>query len=194
VSEPTRVGLGVAETRFAARNGDTPPSGIPMQLARGDVSIILERLIAAEEKIDALISDGRGDRAKLDGIRRELRTLRLYAVRVAQHGEAHAKELDEIKGHMLALAGQIATVVESIGKAPQKLSERQSQQGELTKEELEQLEQGTGLAGVVGRLVAGQKRLERRVGTAAVLGGLAASSPSWAPAVVDVVSKLFGGH
>lgn len=95
-----------------------------------------------------------------------------------------------------------------IGTPPQDLSGRQSLTRDLTKEEYEQLEQGTGLAGVAGRLVAGQKRLEerlkkhietrlqvleRRVGIAAVLGSVAASSPSWAPQAIDLLSKVFGG-
>lgn len=95
-----------------------------------------------------------------------------------------------------------------IGTPPQDLSGRQSLMRELTREEYEQLEQGTGLAGVVGRLVAGQKRmeerlanqfevriakLERRLGVAAALGSIAASSPSWAPPTIDLLTKIFGG-
>lgn len=186
-SGQTMVGLGAQEVHHERSETPTPPSGMSALLAHSDVAIILERIRAAENKIDALIRDGRGDHAKLDGARRELRALRAYTVRMAQHAEQHARELDEIRGQLLTIAG-------TLGRPPQRLDERVSQQGELTKEQLIELEQGTGLAGTVGRLAAGQKRLERRVGIAAALGSIAASSPSWAPSVVDAITKLFGGH
>ncbi len=88
---------------------------------------------------------------------------------------------------------EIAELKLLIGTPPQDLRGRQSLTRDLTKEEYEQLEKGTGLAGVLGSLVAGQKRLERRVGVLGVLGGLAGTSPTWAPAVVDGLIKLFGG-
>lgn len=166
-SAQTMVGLGAQEMRHERSETPTPPSGMSAILAHSDVAIILERIRAAEDKID------------------ELRALRAYTVRMAQHAEQHARELDEIRGQLLTIAG-------TLGRPPQRLDERVSQQGELTQEQLVELEQGTGLAGVVGRLAAGQKRLERRVGIAAALGSVAASSPSWAPAVVDVITKMFG--
>lgn len=103
---------------------------------------------------------------------------------------------------------ELAEVKLLIGTPPQDLSGRQSLRRELTQEEYEQLEHGTGLAGVVGRLVAAQNRmeesltkrlevriakLEKRVGIAAVLGSAAASAPSWAPQVVEALGKAFGG-
>jgi len=94
---------------------------------------------------------------------------------------------------IVELQSQVAEVKLLIGMPPVDLSGRHSLTRELTKEEYEQLEQGTGLAGVIGRLVVGQKRLERRVGIAAALGSVAASSPSWVPAVWDAASKIFGG-
>jgi hypothetical protein len=195
-SEPTRVGLGVIEgsrarsdttDRDVGNGPPTPRSRVTADLAGADTSVVLEHINRAvdqrkrehedllqvvddlADKVDALITDGRGDRAKLDGVRRELASLRAHAVRLVQRGEATAKELDELRGAMLTLAGQVGTLVELVGRPPQKLSALASQQEQLTAAELVELERGTGLAGVVGRLVANDSRIETRVGMVALV-------------------------
>jgi hypothetical protein len=190
------------------RNGDiTPPSGIDlprdlrsmtthqlalyaiehgketrdnfMRLDRERRERERARLKAEEERRKAYLQRELERDARIDGLITDVRG----AVQMMREKDA---ALDERDGRFLELAARV-------GQAPQKLEMRASQVGELTAAELTELEQGTGLAGVVGRLVAGQKRLERRVGLAAALGSIAASSPSWAPAAVDLLSKVFGG-
>lgn len=145
-----------------------------------------QRVKAEEERRKAYLQREIERDGRIDGLITDVRE----AVQLMRAKDA---ALDESDGKFLELAGRVATLTTALGQPPQKLETRASQVGELTAAELTELEQGTGLAGVVGRLVAGQKRLERRVGLAAALGSIAASSPSWAPAAVDLVTKIFGG-
>lgn len=196
--EHTSVGLGVVEgsrVRAGARNGDTPPSGtyvgengngpktprdpVTAQLAQGDASLILSQInrsVAKHEhdneiiagQIDALIIDSRADRAKLDGLRREVRALRAYAVRTHDQG-AQKSDTKAIKAELDDMRAMLIRIEAALGRAPTKLEARASQQEEMTAAQMVELEQGTGALGVVGRLVAGQARLMRRVGLVAIV-------------------------
>lgn len=145
-----------------------------------------ERIAAEEKRRKAYLERENERDGKVDAMIRDVRA----AVKMMREKDAAA---DHRAGQLLAIDGRVASLTSVVGKAPQKLETRASQVGELTAAELTELEQGTGLAGVVGRLVAGQKRLERRVGLAAALGALAAGSPSWAPPAIDLLSRIFGG-
>lgn len=105
------------------------------------------------------------------------------------------RSLREDQQRMLSALGSID---KRIGQLPEKVDLlRASQLGVLTPDELSAIEKGTGLAGTVGRLVAGQietaSKLARVLGIRAGLGaGLTAvltSSPSWLPPLLE----FFGG-
>lgn len=130
--------------------------------------------------------------------------------RTARHVEHQGQQLDAMRGTMIRVeskvdrervaredfetrclvefaraSSQMRKLDERMGQPPVDI-ERRSQQGEHTPEELAALEQGTGLAGVVGRLVAGQSKLTKRVGLVTVVGA------SVTPAIIEII-KLFGG-
>lgn len=127
----------------------------------------LERL---EGKVDSVIHDAREAFAKLR---------KLDDAGIVQDAQ------------LLVLSGKIGDLEKLVGKPPKKLESRASHAGELTAQELSDLERGTGLAGVVGRLVAGQARLARKVAIGSALGaGIAAGG---APVLVDLIKQLFGG-
>lgn len=153
--------------------------------AREDPKAILAAIDVLSSKVDGLLTDSRHDntsnKATFDGIRRELRALR-HRVETSSSEELK-KQLDELQGQLLTVAGVL-------GRAPAKLDSRVSQTGQLTAEEIAELERGTGVAGVVGRLVVGQDKLVRRTG--AVAGGVATAgaSPAWLPDVVEFLTRL----
>lgn len=130
--------------------------------------------------------------------------------------ERHKELLGALKGVSDAvgdLAGQVVNLDLQIGKEPEKIDlTRASQVGNLTAEELTQLEHGTGLKGLVGRLVAGlarareadralaedlAKKLGRlagiRAGVSAGATALATTAPGWVPHAVEFAKQIFGG-
>lgn len=64
------------------RESVTPTSGIPALLAGADVKVILARLSDVEAEVQELAKQGKLDHAKADGMRRELRALRVYVTRL----------------------------------------------------------------------------------------------------------------
>ena len=90
----------------------------------------------------------------------------------------------------------LTNIDKRIGQLPERVDLlRASQLGVLTPDELSAIEKGTGLSGMVGRLVAGQietsTKLARVIGLRAGIGaGLTAvltSSPTWLPALMDLI-------
>lgn len=104
-------------------------------------------------------------------------------------------------GNVLAAVSKLS---EAIGTAPGPLdamSRRASMVGELTAEEIRQLEEGgTGVLGLVARLVAGQARavegLARltgiKAGIAAGMTTAISTAPSWGPSAVEFVGRVTG--
>lgn len=131
----------------------------------------------AEQAADSTLDAVHALREELDSVKLALLGEVLPALR---HVQPTLERVVELQRAVVALA-------EQLGQPPQKLDQRSSQIGELTAEELVELEQGTGLAGVVGRLVAGQARLAKRVGIGAAV---AAAS---APVAVEIIKAIFGG-
>lgn len=162
----------------------TPTSPTSALIARTDPAAVLERLDVVEGKIDELIKDWRADRRLLDVVRGEVRMLRLRISRLVDEAATKtavrhlAGEVDDVKATVMRIDS-------ALGRPPQKLEQRASQ-SEYTPAELVELEQGTGLAGVVGRLVAGQARLNRRVAIGAILGSAAV------PLIAELL-RLLGG-
>lgn len=191
-SEPTRVGLGVVEGS-RARNGDTPPSGVDLgdltrgngngpptprnplseTLAKGDVSVILEQINRAvdarKEETAALRIDlnGKVD-ACIDEVRAVAKTMHDFVTSQAKRDEAIFALLP-IPARVDAVETLAKDLDERVGQAPNKLAERASLTRELTSTEYVELERGTGLAGVTGRLVAADRRLAARIGLVAVV-------------------------
>ncbi len=141
----------------------------------------------------------------------DVSTARGVQERTARHVEHSAQQLDGMRAALLrseekidrltlvvegfetrllvALGQQgkrIAELDERLGQPPKDLG-RYSQQGQHTPDELAELERGTGLAGVVGRTVAGQSKLTKRVGIVTVIGA------SITPAAIEIIRILTGG-
>lgn len=223
----TAVGLGVAElvrereaevdaARIRDRDQVTPPSGIERDrygatLNKADTSLVLAELHRLEEKVDAAITDLRAERVARDGIAMQLaddRGLsRGFQVRAIDRIERLERGIGALSDTIAEVGTALIRIEATLGKAPQSISiSRASQQGDLTPAELTALEQGSGLLGVVGRLVAndvrsaqeagraaGQSAARRTgaiVGVASTCGTVAAATADhWAPALL----RLFGG-
>lgn len=166
---------------------NTPKSPMSAVIADTDTSKILKRLDAAEGKIDALITDGRGDHALLHGCRRELRAMRHHVTELDKKAQyaATAGDLAELRGVVLAVSGKVGTVETVLGKPP--MNPRESQTGQYTSAQLAEMSDGTGMQGTLWRLVAGQAQLVRRVGVMVVLTTAASNAPDWVPAVMTSV-------
>lgn len=108
------------------------------------------------------------------------------------------EQLRSIREDQQRMLSSLGAIDKRIGQLPEKVDLlRASQLGVLTPDELSAIERGTGLAGTVGRLVAGQietaSKLARALGIRAGLGaGVTAvltTSPTWLPPLV----QFFGG-
>lgn len=178
-SSPTIVGLGTVETslridtsRDVGEGPPTPPSGVPAVLARGDTSLIVERVLTVEEKVDALIADARDHQAKLDGVRRELQPLRAFWKRLSQTSAAQSYDLTALKGEVAELKGNvlahavefnklrkaIVEIDDAIGRPADNFTPpRVSQIKDMTSKELEEHDraarEGTGLHRAVATIV-----------------------------------------
>ncbi len=179
----------------------TPPSGLPAALARSDTAVLLERIGACETKIDGLINDlrsntksTRDDRAKLDGIRRELRVLRHRIENIVKTA-ATKGDLAELQGVIVGLEGgkianiekRVRAVQDAIGQPPGSIDlARASLAAQLTAEELTTLErEGTGFYAILARVLDGQKRLVAQAGVLTVVGA----------SVPNVIAQLLeAGH
>lgn len=193
-SEPTRVGLGphigdtpvtpISLTDYTRDVGTGPPTPRVAEadqlFASVDATTIMSQLsVAIAERKDetaALRIDmyGKIDTC-IDEVRAVAKAQREQAASQAKRDEAQAKR-DEALFALLPIPARIATVEalakdldERVGQAPNKLTERASLTRELTATEYVELERGTGLAGVTGRLVAADRRLAARIGLVAVV-------------------------
>lgn len=226
----TAVGLGAVE----ARNG----GHVIDPREERDEAITPRSLELDVEALRGLAGDDDASRSAVDYLAGQLRALRetvtrqdgtLAATARHAHGaeqavarledkaeERHKEVLTAISGVSGALGDVAAKVVDldlQIGKEPEKVDlMRASQVGNLTAAELTQLEQGTGLKGLVGRLVAGlarareadralaedlAKKLGRlagiRAGVSAGATALATTAPGWVPHAVTLAKQIFGG-
>lgn len=198
----TQVGLGVVEARNG--NGDiTPPSGVDLetlsQMGVEEGVLYLgeqvKRLADAEHKAHTVIAKAAAHaelaEQSADAASEDLRAIRddLESLKLALLGEVlpALRHVQPTLERVVELQKAVVGLDQRLGQPPQKLDQRSSQVGELTAAELTELEQGTGLAGVAGRLVAGQARLAKRVG----LGAAAAAAA--APVAVEVLKAIFGG-
>lgn len=93
-----------------AQRSDTPESPIPAAMARDDRNKVIERLGTVESKIDALLDDGRADRAKLDGIRREARVMRQRLEAVDERTESHSKILADHSRVLADISASVAKI------------------------------------------------------------------------------------
>ncbi len=202
----TVVGLGVVEARNGNGHRDdtpTPESGIDLE-TRGNMGVeegVLylgeqmrrladeahkAQLVTARAAAHAELAETSADRngERLRELQGDVDTLR-----AAMLGEVipALEKQNKALARIVELQAAVVALDVRLGQPPTKLDQRSSQVGELTAAELTELEQGTGLAGVVGRLVAGQARLAKRVGIGA---GVAAAA---APVAVELVKYLFGG-
>jgi hypothetical protein len=198
----TVVGLGLVE----ARNGNgesTPPSGIDldtlgqMGLEAGVMYLgeQVKRLADEEHRAHTVIARAaaHAELAETSADRNGERLRELQSdvdtIRAALLGEVipALERQSKALARIVELQAAVVALDARLGQPPTKLDQRSSQVGELTAAELTELEQGTGLAGVVGRLVAGQARLAKRVGIGA---GVAAAA---APVAIELVKYVFGG-
>lgn len=211
----TSVGLGVAEL-VREREQTTPPSGIESQHFRPEIeqantSLVLSEFHRLEGKVDALIVDLRSERVARDALARQLAEhgdlTRVALVRSMQRDSEIAASVSSVSDEVGRIGAAVIRIESTLGTPPQAISiGRASQQGDLTPAELTALEQGTGLLGVVGRLVANDVRMAQEAGRAAgqsaarrtgvLVGGAssavtlaAATAEHWAPLLV----RLFGG-
>lgn len=214
-SGQTSVGLGIVEA-VRERDQTTPPSGTERErfrpeLEQANTSLVLSEFHRLEGKVDAVITDLRAERTARGAIARvvaEDRALSREAhVRAMQRDSELASSVASLSDEVGRIGAAVIRIEATLGKAPQAISiGRASQQGDLTPAELHALEQGSGLLGVVGRLVAndvrsaqeagraaGQSAARRTgaiVGVASTCGTIAAATADhWAPALL----KLFGG-
>ena len=214
-SGQTSVGLGIVEA-VRERDQTTPPSGTERErfrpaLGQANTSLVLSEFHRLEGKVDAVITDLRAERTARGAIARvvaEDRALSREAhMRAMQRDSELASSVASLSDEMGRVGAAVIRIEATLGKAPQAISiGRASQQGDLTPAELHALEQGSGLLGVVGRLVAndvrsaqeagraaGQSAARRTgaiVGVASTCGTIAAATADhWAPALL----KLFGG-
>lgn len=214
-SGQTTVGLGIVEA-VRERDQTTPPSGTERhhfrpELEQANTSLVLSEFHRLEGKVDALIVDLRAERTARDALVRnvaEHRNLTREALtRSMQRDSDLAASVSSLSDEVAQIGAAVIRIEATLGRAPQAISiGRASQQGDLTPAELHALEQGSGLLGVVGRLVAndvrsaqeagraaGQSAARRTgaiVGVASTCGTIAAATADhWAPALL----KLFGG-
>ena len=215
-SGQTTVGLGVIEGARARADQVTPPSGVEQQnfrpeLEQANTSLVLSEFHRLEGKVDALIADLRAERVARNGIALQLaddRGLTRDALtRALQRDADLSGSVSSLSGEVAEIGAAVIRIETALGKPPQDISlGRASQQGDLTPAELTALEQGSGLQGIVGRLVANDVRAAQEAGrsagqtaarrTGVIVGGAssavtlaAATAEHWAPLLV----RLFGG-
>lgn len=146
----------------------------------------------------------------------------LAIVKLGQSSEASKTQFDQFKADlMVALAAdkrelkdainQVSKKVDEthalIGTLPEKVNlERLSSHGDATAEELVAAERGTGILGMLGRLVArdvrAAKQLAQEAGRSAgrsagvvssVVTTVATTSPVWGPPLFEAAKRVFGG-
>lgn len=178
---------------------------------------------ATQGSVRACLAQGRETRKILEERfdRFEERTSHVVAglTRKLDETQSAVSRLEARPDHTIA----IGHIVEVLGTPPQKIDVlRASQIGQLTAAELTELERGTGVQGMIGRLVAHDVRVAQAAGKAAgvaageAAGKSAAKSASrrtgavtasasaavvvlaetadhWGPPVVRLLSSLFGG-
>lgn len=194
----TQVGLGAVEARNG--NGDiTPPSGVDLETLEAGVMYLgeqVKRLADEEHRAHTVIARAAAHaemaEQSADNANEAIRAVRdeVEGIKLALLGEvlpalqrqaSHVERIVELQKAVVALD-------QRLGQPPGKLDQRASQVGELTASEIADLErEGTGLFAVVGRIVANQARLIKRVGFGA------AAAAAGAPLAVEVVKWLLGG-
>jgi hypothetical protein len=127
-----------------------------------------------------------------DAAREDLRQVReeIESLKLALLGEVlpALRHLPPLQTRVVELQRAVVALDERVGQPPGKLDQRASQVGDLTAAEIAELERdGTGLAGVLGRTVAAQARLIKRVGIGA------ATAAAAAPIAVELIRTIFGG-
>lgn len=181
-------------------DADTPPSGLPLPSdiakmtthelalhahAMGESYADRLRTLIQEsrEREQALRTELTADAGRIDALMQDVRKL-CESTRVS---DAERKRLEEAvfalqplpnesREHARAIAhlsALVKAIDERLGQPPQDLANRQSRSGQHTAAELIELEQGTGVAGVVGRLVAQVSRQEARLATIAIVTPIA---------------------
>ena len=128
-------------------------------------SALRAELAADAGRLDALLTDVRRlcESTRIsDEDRQKLREAIFALLPVAKESAAHGAALGRLEATVRAID-------ERLGQPPQDLAGRQSRSGQHTAAELVELEQGTGVAGVVGRLVAQVSRQEARLATIAIV-------------------------
>jgi len=223
MSSVTSVGIGAVESEPLPREREqvTPPSGTQQQsaLRQADVSLILTEIHRIEEKVDATITDLRATRAAVNGVVLQVSDERGLQREARMRAMDRFDALDRTVAGLSEAVGSVSAAVlrieAAVGQPPQRISlARASQQHELTAAELTALEQGSGLFGVVGRLVANDARSAMAAGEAAgtiagqeagrqvarrsgVVVGLVSTAGTVAAATADhwvpLVKALFGG-
>lgn len=178
--EPPRPAVRLAPA-LRREESQTPPSGIDVTVPRtkaqevaenaltaqvaelrGLMGEVIDRLTARQDKADAAIREGK---------------VALGAM---------STDVADTKAEVMLLSS-------TIGKAPQKIDvERASQHGNLTAAELTALEQGSGILGMIGRLVARDVRDAQEAGRIAAhaAGQAAARAVSFRASVLTVVVVL----
>ena len=223
MSSVTSVGIGAVEESPLPRDREqiTPPSGTQQQTAlrQGDVSLILTEIHRIEAKVDATITDLRATRAAVNGTALQLSdersTQRDARLRAMDRLDAIDRTVAGLSEAVGSVGAAVIRIEAAVGQPPQKINiARASQQHELTAAELTALEQGSGLFGVVGRLVANDARSAMAAGEAAgtiagqeagrqvarrsgVVVGLVSTAGTVAAATADhwvpIVKAVFGG-
>lgn len=188
MSPPTRPRL-VAPLAIPPRRHDTPQSPIPSALARQDASSVLRRLDDIEGKVDTLIAEDRVNKHDGETLKAAISHLRGEVSKLATKDQlqAHDDRVSDVMAQVLTMSASLETLTALVGKPPQKLDERVSQQGQHTDAELAEMEEGTGIAGTLGRLAAQHKRLARRVLIGAALGTAIPTT------VIEIIKAAIGG-
>ena len=199
----TQVGLGVIEARNG--NGDiTPPSGIDLETLSqmgGEAGVMylgeqVKRLADEEHRAHAVIARAAAHaelaEQSADNANEAIRAVRdeVEGIKLALLGEVlpALRHVQPMQTRVVELQRAVVALDERLGQPPGKLDQRASQVGDLTADEIAALErEGSGLFAVVGRVVANQARLIKRVG----LGAAAAAAA--APVAVEVLKAIFGG-
>lgn len=154
-------------------DADTPPSGIslPPEIAKMTThELALHAHAMGEAYADRLRALAHESREREHALRKELEVdagrIDALIADVRKESAAHGEAI-------VRLESLVKAIDDRLGQPPQDLANRQSRSGQHTAAELIELEQGTGVAGVVGRLVAQVSRQEARLATIAIVTPIA---------------------